>query len=163
MPHIHLRYQRVSDAKRFLEILQHEKFKYFPRSKNLRDEITYLKKMDQRRKKHIEYSYAILFEGKVVGGCGIKIDQHRTYIGEIGYFVAQEYWGLGIATKAVQELENIGRSMLNLRRIIIQVTPKNKASIRVALKCGYKKEGILRKVVHPRNKYLDAYLFAKVK
>ena len=40
-----------------------------------------------------------------MGGIGVRIDQHRTYIGEIGFFVDEPYWGKGIASAALEQLE----------------------------------------------------------
>ncbi len=80
----------------------------------------------------------------MVGGCGIKIDQHRTFIGEIGYFLDEEYWGKGIVTKAVKILEKIGFQKLGLKRIEVLMDPRNIGSEKVAIKCGYKKEGTMK-------------------
>jgi len=63
------------------------------------------------------------------------------FIGEIGYFLDEAYWGRRITTRAVKILEKIGFKKLNLKRIEILMHPKNVASEKVAIKCGYKKEG----------------------
>ena len=38
----------------------------------------------------------------------------------------------------------------------------NRASERVAIKCGYKKEGVLRGKLLNKGNYFDAFLYAKV-
>ncbi|GAI10613.1 unnamed protein product, partial [marine sediment metagenome] len=91
------------------------------------------------------------------------IDQHRTFNGEIGYFVDQVCWGKGIATQAVKKLERIGFDELNLERIEIFTDIRHKASEKVAIKCGYKKEGVMRKAIKTGKSYYDAFLYAKVK
>lgn len=101
-----------------------------------------MRKVSKKRKDDFEDNYSIFYNDNHVGGCGIKIDQHRKFIGEIGYFVDEEYWGKGITLKAVEILEDIGFNKLGLKIIEIIMTPKNKASESVAIKCGYKKEGI---------------------
>lgn len=159
---IELRYQRVSDAKRLFEILNNPNFKYFSVCpKNIDDEREYLRKTQKKKKDNFEHSFSIMLNGKVVGGCGIKIDQHRKYIGEIGYFVEQKFWGKGIACEAVRILEKLGFEKLGLKRIEILMNPKNKASERVAVKCGYKKEGTKKKALHKNGKFFDAHLYAK--
>ncbi|MBU0528893.1 GNAT family N-acetyltransferase [bacterium] len=100
--------------------------------------------------------------GKLIGGCGIAINQRRKYIGEIGYFIDEGYWGRGIASKAVTILENIGFETLHLKRIEILMNPKNIDSKKVALKCGYKKEGIMKKAIKDGDNFSDSYLYAKV-
>ncbi len=161
---IELRNQRVSDAKRFFEILNNPNFKYFHvRPKDIESEKEFLLKNAEKRKNNLEYNYAILFNGKLVGGCGIKINQHRNFIGEIGYFIDERYWGKGIATKAVKILEKTGFKKFGLKRIEILMDPRNIGSEKVAIKCGYKKEGTMKKTIRKENKFSDAHLYAKVK
>ena len=69
-----------------------------------------------------------LYNNYIIGGCGIKINQHRNFIGEIGYFLDEKFWGKGFATKAVKILEKEGFKKLNLKRIEILIHPKNMKS-----------------------------------
>lgn len=143
-------------------MLNNPNFTFFSaKPKSLQDEIDFLTKNKANREKDFEYNYAITLRGKLIGGCGIKIDQHRKHRGEIGYFVAEQYWGKGVATTAVRMLEKIGFEKLKLGRIEIIVSPKNKASQRVAVKCGYKKEGLMRKIIDDTGKLNDGILYAK--
>ncbi len=160
---IELRYQRVFDAKRFFEILNNPNFKYFKVCpKDIEAEKDFLRQNSEKRKNNQEFNYAILLDGKLVGGCGIHINQFRTFIGEIGYFVDEEYWDKGIGTKAIKLLEDIGFQKLGLKRIEILMHPKNISSEKVALKCGYKKEGTMEKACRNGDEYADAHLYAKV-
>ena len=160
---IELRNQRVSDAKRFFEILNNPNFVYFkvcPPS--IEAEKDFLRLNSEKRKKNQEFNYAILINGKIVGGCGVHINQFRTFIGEIGFFLDEEYWGGGIAVKAVKLLEDIGFKKLGLKRIEILMDPRNVGSERVAIKCGYKKEGTLMKAAKNGDEFTDAHIYAKV-
>lgn len=160
---IELRNQRVSDAKRFFEILNNPNFKYLHICpKDVESEKEFLRQNTKKRKSNFAYNYAILCNNKLVGGCGIKINQHRTFIGEIGYFLDESFWGKGIVTKAVKILEKIGFQKLGLKRIEILMNPKNIGSEKVAIKCGYKKEGALKKSVKDGEKFSDVHLYAKV-
>jgi ribosomal-protein-alanine N-acetyltransferase len=166
MANITLRNQKVSDAKRFFEILNNPNFKFFTvRPPSVEAERKWLKGNPEKKRKNYEHNFAILYNGKLVGGIGIKIDQHRKQNGEIGYFLDENYWGKGIVTKAVKLVEKIGFTKLNLHRIEIIMNPKHKASEKVAIKNGYKKEGLMReKMFNTRSgKYDDALLYAKVK
>ena len=164
MVNIKIRPQKVSDAKRFYDILNNDNFIYFGVDlKSVEDERKYLRKNAKKRKDNFEYNYAIILDKKVVGACGIKIDQHSPYIGEIGYFVDENHWGKGIATKSVELLEKIAFNKLKLKRTEILMNPKNTASEKVAIKHGYKKEGLMKKKVLVLGKYHDALLYAKIK
>jgi ribosomal-protein-alanine N-acetyltransferase len=160
---IGLRNQRLSDAKRFYEILTNPNFKFFNKPKSLEAEKEHIRKGKEKRKENICHDYAIIYNQKLVGGCGIKINQQRKFIGEIGYFLDEAYWGKGITTKAVKLLEKIGFEKLKLKRIEILMDPRNIASERVAIKAGYKKEGTMKKAIEHKGKYRDAHLYAKTK
>ena len=131
--------------------------------KNIKDEIDFLKYNVEKRKKNIEHNYTIFYDNKIVGAIGMKINQHDNFIGEIGYFIDKNYWGKGIATKAVKKLEKIGFSKLKLIRIEIIMDTRHPASEKVAIKCKYKKEGIMKKSCENSGRYYDTYLYAKVK
>lgn len=57
---------------------------------------------------------------------------------EIGYWIGQEYWGKGIATKAMQRLTNWALAHLNINYIQATAADDNPASIAVLKKCGFK-------------------------
>ncbi|MGV8162049.1 MAG: GNAT family N-acetyltransferase [Candidatus Nanoarchaeia archaeon] len=163
-PKITLRPQKLSDAKRFYEILSVKDYPYFKGSDSLEDQINYMKDRAINEKKFkLTKNYSILLEGKVVGACGVKIDYHRPFLGEIGYFIDKEHWGKGIATEAVRQLEKICFNELKLKRIEIRMNPKNCPSERIAIKLGYTKEGFLKKSFKLGNKFHDDLLYAKVK
>jgi len=164
MPKIKLRWQKVSDAKRFYEILNNPNFIYFgTRPKSIADERKWLKGNAKRRKENISWNYTIIYGKEVVGGLGVKINYHRKYIGEIGYFIDEKYWGQGLASRAVKLVEAICLKKLKLKRIEILMQPKNIASKKVAIKNGYEKEGRMRKAVMAGDGEMkDCYLYAKV-
>lgn len=161
---VELRFYKIQDAEKVFKIVTNPNFKYFHvKSKNVQEEKNWIKSCAIKRKNNIEWNYAILYGGEIIGGIGIKINQFRHYIGEIGYFVAENYWGQGIATQAVKLVEKIGFNKLKLRRTEILMRPENKASEKVALKNDYKKEGLLKKVIKDRDgRFNDGYLYAKV-
>ncbi len=162
MGKVEIRPQIVEDAERFYEILNNDNFKYFDvRPPSIEVEKEFLKQNKQKEKNNFEYNFTILFDGVVVGAVGVKIDQHRKHIGEIGYFIDENYWGNGLAVKAVQWIENYCFNKLELKRLIIIMDTNNKASQRVATKVGYKKEGIMKNFAKTFNKFQDAYLYAK--
>ena len=161
---VELKYPRQSYAKRYLEILSNPNFIFFmDPPPTIEQEKDFLRKMAEERKQGISHVYSIFYGDKLVGGCGIHINQRRKYIAEIGYFIDEPYWGRGIASKAVRKLEKIGFKELNIKRIEILMDPENIASERVAIKCGYQKEGTMCKAVLTNGQYCDVYLYAKVK
>ncbi|MGE7114086.1 GNAT family N-acetyltransferase [Lysinibacillus sp. NPDC047702] len=62
----------------------------------------------------------------------------------IGYYLAEVYWGKGIATEAVNILVKFLFEKVAINRIQAEVMPLNEPSKRVLLKNGFLKEGLLR-------------------
>jgi RimJ/RimL family protein N-acetyltransferase len=76
----------------------------------------------------------ILFDGKVAGNIvGFEMDGKR----EVGYWIGKEYWGKGIATKALTAfLDHV-----QTRPLYAYVAKHNIGSRRVLKKCGFTVEG----------------------
>jgi ribosomal-protein-alanine N-acetyltransferase len=161
---IALRFYKASDAEPVFKMVTDRRFKYLPiKVKTVRAEKAWIKSHALKRKNNREWNYAVWGHGEILGGIGLKIDQHRPYIGELGYWVSADHWGRGIATQSVKLAEQIGFGKLKLRRLEILMQPANKASEKVAIKGGYKKEGRLKKKVKGRDgRFYDVYLYAKV-
>ena len=166
MPTIQIRLNEIGDARRFYEILSNPNFTYFSANpKSVEDEENWLRASIKDMANGLQYNYSILCDGEVCGGVGVRINGTRKHIGEIGYFIEEKRWGQGIATEAVRLLEQKCFHELKLSRIEILMQPENAASEKVALKAGYVKEGLLRKVVEDKEHsgtMHDVCLYAKV-
>lgn len=159
-----IRYQQIGDARRFYEILNSPNFTYFPsKPKTIKEQREFLLKNKEWREQKVWFNFTILFEGAIVGAVGIRIESHRTYCGEVGYFMDEAYWGKGIAVEAVKLIEQVAFEELGITRIEINLVKANKASERVAIKSGYRKEGIARNKLMLNGKGLDCYVYGKVK
>ena len=65
---------------------------------------------------------------------------------EVGYIVAPKSRGQGFAVRALDLLTAWGFEQLGLARIELRAELDNPASLRVAERCGYVREGVLRHV-----------------
>jgi RimJ/RimL family protein N-acetyltransferase len=81
----------------------------------------------------------------VIGGIGVipGTDVHRIE-SELGYWLAEPYWGRGIMTRAVSAFVPAAASRFGLRRIFARVFTRNRASARVLEKSGFTREALLR-------------------
>jgi len=94
MPEVKIRPQELFDAERFFEIITCTNLEFIEVPiKTLEEEEYFLRLNEAKRKANFEHNYSILFYGKLVGACGIRIDQHRPWVGEIGYFIDRDYQG----------------------------------------------------------------------
>lgn len=85
--------------------------------------------------------------GEIIGSIGLMPDKRREDVKsrELGYSLARHMWGKGIMTEAARALINYGFSELKLDVIAIAIHPENERSLSVARKCGFTREGLLRK------------------
>jgi RimJ/RimL family protein N-acetyltransferase len=72
----------------------------------------------------------IVFEGQVAGNIGSWEQDGRRLV---GYWLGKEFWGKGLATKALAELID----ELGTRPLYAYVAKTNAGSIRVLEKCGF--------------------------
>jgi len=109
-------------------------------------------------------NFAIDIGGEAVGGVGLEpLDDvfHRT--ANIGYWVAEPFWGRGIATAAVEFITEYAQRNFPLDRLQAHVFDWNPASARVLEKAGYVCEGRLRRAVVKEDRVGDLLLYAKLK
>jgi RimJ/RimL family protein N-acetyltransferase len=101
-------------------------------------------------------------QGLFIGSVGITPQSGwRDHLGEIGYWVAEEYWGKGIATAALRQMTEYGFTNRNFRKLYAPVLAANVASMRVLEKCGYQREAILKGEVQKHKTYFDIHHFAR--
>ena len=107
-------------------------------------------------------NYAIDLDGKCIGVVGVRSgDLELRYSAEIGYWIAEDYWGKGIGTEAVSKMTDYVFSEMKTVRLAAPVYSPNKASMRVLEKCGYTLEAIHRKAVFKNDEFLDEHVFVK--
>lgn len=82
---------------------------------------------------------------------------------EIGYWIAEEYWGKGVATTAVRLFVEYVFLNTSVSKVFNPVTQANIASIKVMQKAGFVQEKIVRHAVQHQGKWFDEVIFVKTK
>ena len=110
------------------------------------------------------FAFAVTVDGKVVGSIGAfrQGNIHRQ-TAELGYYIAEEYWGKGITTEAVKQLCDHIFSHTDIIRIFAEPFAHNTASCRVLEKAGFQYEGTLRSNAVKNGKVLDMRMYARLK
>lgn len=108
--------------------------------------------------------FAITAQDEAIGGIGIGLgeDVYRL-TAELGYWLAEPFWGQGIMTEAVARFSDYCFAQFGLARIYAQPYASNPGSARVLEKAGFALEGVMRCNVIKAGKILDQYLYAKVR
>jgi [ribosomal protein S5]-alanine N-acetyltransferase len=115
-----------------------------------------------KEKKPSAVNFAIDIDGKVIGGVGLMYNSER-YRAEIGYWLGKKYWNSGIMTEAVKLVTDFGFKKLKLKRIYATVFTKNKVSVHILKKNGYKFEGLMKNYHMKGGKMIDALMYAKTR
>ena len=110
------------------------------------------------------YAFAITVGEKVVGSIGaFRKENIHVRTAEMGYYIAEEYWGRGIGTSAVKLLCGYLFENTDLLRIFAEPFAYNQASCRVLEKAGFTLEGVLRKNAVKNGRVLDMKMYSIVK
>ncbi|MFP2964094.1 GNAT family N-acetyltransferase [Myxococcus sp. 1LA] len=92
-----------------------------------------------------DFTYAVFDRGgtEVLGGCGLhpRVGEGGR---EIGYWIAAEHIGQGLATEVAAALTRVAFELEGLRRVEIHCDPLNVRSVAVPRKLGFTHEGTLR-------------------
>ena len=110
------------------------------------------------------FAFAITADGKAIGSIGAfrQGNIHRQ-TAELGYYIAEEYWGKGIMTEAVRQLCEHVFTHTDILRIFAEPFAHNIASQRVLEKAGFQYEGTLRNNAVKNGRVLDMKLYARLK
>ncbi len=104
---------------------------------------------------------AIEMNDEAIGGIGISV-QADIYCknAELGYWLAEPFWGMGIISRAIPMIVADAFKSLDITRVFAKPFQTNYASHRVLEKSGFKLEAIIEKAVFKNSKYLDEYIYA---
>jgi RimJ/RimL family protein N-acetyltransferase len=81
---------------------------------------------------------------------------------ELGYIVAPSARGRGVATAILRQLTRWAFAELGALRAYLLIETGNAASIRVAERCGYVQEGVLRSVHLKQDRRADLTLWSRL-
>ena len=107
------------------------------------------------------FAFAITLDDKVIGSIGVFRQQniHRQ-TAEMGYYIAEEYWGKGIMTDAVKQICEYVFMNSDILRIYAEPFAYNTGSCRVLEKAGFQYEGTLRNNAVKNGKVIDMKMYS---
>ncbi len=107
------------------------------------------------------FAFAITLDDKVIGSIGVFRQQniHRQ-TAEMGYYIAEEYWGKGIMTDAVKQICEYVFKNSDILRIYAEPFAYNTGSCRVLEKAGFQYEGTLRNNAVKNGKVIDMKMYS---
>jgi RimJ/RimL family protein N-acetyltransferase len=79
---------------------------------------------------------------------------------ELGYWLAEPYWGKGIVSNAVKEIVTYGFENFDIDRIFARPFGTNIGSQKVLEKAGFILEGTFKNTLYKNGVYLDELIYA---
>lgn len=151
-------YQNINDLRILNNLTDRIPYPY-----HLQDAYDYIEAMLSADENEI-FAFAIEYEGKVAGSISVlRQDDIYRRSGEIGYYLGYKYWGKGIMSEAVKQTCQYVFEHSDIERIFATPFDYNPASQRVLEKCGFEREGILRKNGFKNGEFHDMIMYSLIK
>jgi len=118
---------------------------------------------EQARLRGTELNFALAEPGRaaaMLGGATLQDVRLDQGCAAIGYWLAAQARGRGVATHTVRLLARWAFAELGLARLELTCGPDNEASQRVAERCGFTREGLLRSHVPFKGTRRDSVIFS---
>ena len=112
------------------------------------------------------FAFAVTVEDRAIGSIGAFRQQNMIPLpqtAEMGYYIAEAYWGRGIMTEAVRQTCAYVFAQSDIMRIYAEPFAYNTASCRVLEKAGFQYEGTLQNNAVKNGKVLDMKMYALLK
>ena len=110
---------------------------------------------------HATFAFAVTADDEAIGSIGaFRQGNIHNRTAELGYYLAESYWGQGIMTHAVKELCRYIFENTDILRIFAEPFAYNIGSCRVLEKAGLQCEGTLKSNAFKNGKVLDMKMYA---
>ena len=97
--------------------------------------------------------------GVLCGGVRLKNIETQNRKVSVGYFLAADHQGRGIATRSVRAVLRYCFGELNMNRVELTCATDNGPSVRLAERLGFMREGLLRQAEWLGEGFVDHYVF----
>lgn len=94
--------------------------------------------------RRVSFSFGIRSQDEFIGTLTLKHFDWSVPKGDAGYSLGAAWEGRGLGSEALDLALTFARQQLGLRRLYLRIHPENLGSQRVAEKCGFQREGLLR-------------------
>ncbi len=111
----------------------------------------------------IEWAAVRRSDDRLIGSFGLKRTDWRGRSSEIGYWVAPWARGEGVAVEAVQAIARWLLLEQGFERMVLRAATGNTASLRVAEKAGFTREGVARNAGFTNSGRVDLVVFSLVR
>ena len=111
----------------------------------------------------IEWAAVRRSDGRLIGSFGLKRTDWRGRTSEVGYWVAPWARGEGLAPEAVTAIARWLLIEQGFERLALRAAPDNVASLRVAQKAGFVREGVARSAGFTNEGRVDLVVYSLIR
>lgn len=110
------------------------------------------------------FAYAITLGDKAIGSIGVfRQGNIHSRTAELGYYLAEEYWGQGIMSDSIKQICAIVFDNSDIVRIFAEPFSSNTGSCRALEKAGFTYEGTLRHNAYKNGRIEDMRMYSATK
>lgn len=121
----------------------------------------HIKSLGQVRKSDLTYAFAVFNpSGEMMGEVSLMdVSRGKFQSAYLGYYIFNPHWGQGLAKEAVAAVIKLGFKELHLHRIEAGIEPGNKRSLALAKSLKMRREGVKRKALWIKKKWVDIVMY----
>ena len=155
---------QLSDAQLFADLANDSRISQnssdrFPQPYTLGDAETFIRQFSLKNPCSV---FGIQYGTDLVGVIGLHFrDDIYRKTAELGYWVAPDFWGMGIASEAIRLILDFGFSKFDLKVVVAHVFGRNSVSQHVLKKNGFTCLGTIPNGAFKLEKYEDDVVFFK--
>ncbi len=116
--------------------------------------------LDVPNPQNFEFAIVVRDEERVIGGCGVQVRRAAFRDYEIGWTLSRDYWRRGIGTEAARALIDFAIQQLDAHRLYALIGSENLASVMLAEKLGFRREGEQKSDSLVRGEWRDSFVYA---
>ncbi|XVN40443.1 MAG: GNAT family protein [Rickettsia endosymbiont of Argas persicus] len=133
------------------------------RPQNLKEAQEEIRYWSSLYKNHRSFYWGVALKdcNKLIGTVGFNIINLEHHRAEISYDLDFSYWGQGIMLKSIKNILKIA-DHIGIIRVQATVITDNIRSINLLERCGFAREGILKKYEIVANEHKDYYMYGRV-
>ena len=100
-------------------------------------------------------------KGELIGAMGLtKKDDIYRKNAEVGYWVAEPYWGQGIGTEALKQFVDYTFQNFKFHKLYAGIMSTNIASARVLERVGFTLEAVLKESIYKNDHFIDEHIYS---
>lgn len=128
-------------------------------TQTIEDELAFIRSVELQYQENQSMSCSIWYQGQLAGSIAYHPFDWANRKVEIGYWLAEQFQGYGLMTKACRALIGYAFNELQLEKVEIRCATGNTRSCSIPQRLGFVHEGTIRQAEWLYDHYVDLHLY----